>query len=389
MALDFAHTETRKIIHASARSFFERVSSTEAVRKLEASDHGHDTESWAAMAELGWLGIGIPRELGGSEGTFLDMLPIYEEMGRHLAPNLHLEVVAIAAAAILRIGTAAQQRRLLPAIARGEMLVVPTVMTAEGSVGACPAATYATEPSGYRLNGRRILVPYAGSADRLLWLASPGDAAQTGTLSAFLVDTGDPGVSIQRLPNLARQPLYEVRLEDVVVDRDDRLGTVEDAGPLLADVVLEAAVLQNACIVGAGRRVLEMTVDYAKERHQFGQAIGRFQAVQYLITDMLIDLHRADRLTRQAAYRIDRGIPYRREAAMAVAFTKQAAARIHRKAHEVFAGIAFIEDHDLPLFSRRSKYWENHLGDAGFFENLVAAEMGLNSESAIQTEGSP
>ena len=96
-----------------------------------------------------------------------------------------------------------------------------------------------------------------------------------------------------------------------------------------------------------------MTNQYAKDREQFGGPIGRYQAVQYLVTDILIDMHRADLLAKQAAFRIDAGKPYEREAAMAVAFGKQASAHLHRQAHEVHAGVAFIVEHDLTLYSRR------------------------------------
>ena len=118
-----------------------------------------------------------------------------------------------------------------------------------------------------------------------------------------------------------------------------------------------------------------MTNQYAKDRVQFGNPIGQYQAVQYLVTDILIDLHRADLLARQAAFRIDAGKPFVREAAIAVAFGKGAAAHLHRQAHEVHAGVAFIDEHDLQLYSRRSKFWENHLGDARHYQELVAEAM--------------
>ena len=133
----------------------------------------------------------------------------------------------------------------------------------------------------------------------------------------------------------------------------------------------KAAVLQTATIVGAARAVLDMTNQYAKDREQFGSAIGRYQAVQYLVSDILIDLHRADLLAKQAAFRIDAGRPWLREAAIAVAFGKRAAAHLHRQAHEVHAGVAFIVEHDLTLYSRRSKFWENNLGDARHYQELA------------------
>jgi alkylation response protein AidB-like acyl-CoA dehydrogenase len=138
---------------------------------------------------------------------------------------------------------------------------------------------------------------------------------------------------------------------------------------------MKAAVLQTATVVGSARTVLDMTNQYAKDREQFGNPIGRYQAVQYLVSDILIDMHRADLLATQAAFRIDAGLPYEREAAIAIAFGKRAAAHLHRQAHEVHAGIAFILEHDLTLHSRRAKYWENNLGDARYYQEVLASAM--------------
>jgi alkylation response protein AidB-like acyl-CoA dehydrogenase len=168
-----------------------------------------------------------------------------------------------------------------------------------------------------------------------------------------------------------------VHFDGVSVPTDDLVGEEGRGWAPLSDAILKAAVLQTATIVGAARAVLDMTNQYAKDREQFGKPIGSYQAVQYLVTDILIDLHRADLLAKQAAFRIDAGKPFEREAAIAVAFGKEAAAHLHRQAHEVHAGIAFIVEHDLSLYSRRSKFWENHLGDARYYrERLAEAIVG-------------
>ncbi len=161
------------------------------------------------------------------------------------------------------------------------------------------------------------------------------------------------------------------------VPADSIVGQAGDGWAPLASAMTKAAVLQTATIVGAARAVLEMTNQYAKDRHQFGTPIGSYQAVQYMVSDVLIDMHRVDLLAKQAAYRIDAGKAFGREAAIAIAFGKQAAAHLHRQAHEVHAGVGFMLDHDLSLYSRRSKFWENNLGDARYHQEQVAIEMGI------------
>jgi alkylation response protein AidB-like acyl-CoA dehydrogenase len=193
----------------------------------------------------------------------------------------------------------------------------------------------------------------------------------------LLVDARARGVTFDRLPNIAGLPLYAVTFDDVAVPTERVVGELDHGWTALSASVTRAAVLQTATIVGAARAVLDMTNQYAKDRQQFGNPIGRYQAVQYLVSDILIDLHRADLLAKQAAFRIDAGKPHALEAAIAVAFGKQAAAHLHRQAHEVHAGVAFIVEHDLTLYSRRSKYWENNLGDARHYQEMIAAAMQL------------
>jgi alkylation response protein AidB-like acyl-CoA dehydrogenase len=230
---------------------------------------------------------------------------------------------------------------------------------------------------GWVLEGTKLLVAFAGSADWLLCAARTGAGSGPDGVTLFLVDPQAPGVRVTSLRTIAGGPLSAVELEGVEVQGSAVVGEVGRGWEPLAAAMTQAAVLQTATIVGAGHAVLDMTNQYAKDREQFGNPIGRYQAVQYLVTDVLIDLHRADLLARQAAYRIDAGKPYAREAAIAIAFGKEAAAHLHRQAHEVHAGVAFIVDHDLQLYSRRSKYWENNLGDARYHREQLARELQL------------
>ena len=134
-------------------------------------------------------------------------------------------------------------------------------------------------------------------------------------------------------------------------------------------------MLQTATIVGAAHAVLDMTNQYAKDRVQFGNPIGRTRPCSTSSPTSSSTCTAPICSREQAAFRIDAGKPFVREAAIAVAFGKRAAAHLHRQAHEVHAGVAFIDEHDLQLYSRRSKFWENHLGDARHYEERVADSM--------------
>jgi alkylation response protein AidB-like acyl-CoA dehydrogenase len=369
VAIDLSFDEHQLMLQQSAGEFFRRKYPSETVRAIEAGDVGYSPDDWREMAGLGWLGITIPEHYGGGGGRFLDLYPLYVEMGRHLAPSPHLDTVALAAALILAVGTDGQRGSLLPRIADGGCIVIPALLEPDGALGPDSVVCTATRRDGdYVVDGAKVLVPFAGSADLFVCPVR----IDGGDVSLLLVDAHAGGVSLEPLRTIAGHPLSVVRFDSVATPADHLLGAEGRGWAPLREAVLKAAVLQTATVVGAAHAVLAMTNQYAKDREQFGHPIGQYQAVQYLVTDILVDLHRADLLARQAAFRIDAGKPFAREAAIAVAFGKRASAHLHRQAHEVHAGVAFIDEHDLQLYSRRSKFWENHLGDARFYEDLVA-----------------
>jgi len=289
-------------------------------------------------------------------------------MGRFLVPSPHLDTVAVAADAIVSSGTDEQRASLLPRIASGDLLMIPAVLEADGALAPeSISGTASRRGDDFVIDATKLLVPFARAADVFLVPVRTGDG-----ISLFLVDAHADGVSCEPIRNIAGHALSLVRFDGVLAATDSRVGDESGGWVPLLDAIVKGAVLQTATIVGAAQAVLDMTNQYAKDRVQFGNPIGQYQAVQYLITDILVDLHRADLLARQAAFRIDAGKPFLREAAIAVAFGKQAAAHLHRQAHEVHAGVAFIDEHDLQLYSRRSKFWENHLGDARDYQELIA-----------------
>jgi alkylation response protein AidB-like acyl-CoA dehydrogenase len=377
MAIDLTLDHDQQLLQRSANEFFRRRYPSEVVRDLEDSDLGYSADDWRAMAELGWLGMGFPERFGGGGGRFLDLYPLYEEMGRFLVPSPHLDTVAIAGDVVLRAGTDAQRDTLLPAVAKGDCIIGTAILEEDGCFGH-EAITCSAERRGseFVVRGTKLLVPFARAANLLLSAVRTGHAGADG-ISLLLVDANADGVSNEALPNIAGLPLDAVTFDGVAVPAENLLGATDAGWSLLSEATTKAAVLQTAAIVGAARAVVEMTNQYAKDREQYGGPIGRYQAVQYLVSDILIDLHRADLLARQAAFRIDAGKPFAREAAIAIAFGKRAAAHLHRQAHEVHAGVAFIVEHDLTLYSRRSKFWENNLGDARYYEERLADAMSL------------
>ncbi|MFI0407995.1 acyl-CoA dehydrogenase family protein [Actinomadura sp. 3N508] len=349
--MDVAPEERQVELAEVARRLFAARCPMQTVRDLEESEEGHSPELWREMARLGWLGLSHPASGSG----IADLVALYTEMGRALVPSPHLPSAVIAAHALLAAGG---RGALVTAMTEGETIVVPALVEESGEY-APDALTVRADPAGtgHRLSGTKLLVPFAHVAS---WLLVAARAPEGATL--FLVDPS--GCAVERLPNIAGHPLFAVTFDGVEVPAEALVGEPGRGHDLLAPALDRAAVLRSAEIAGAGEALLEITVRYAREREQFGEAIGRFQAVQYLCSDIAIDGHLTALLARQAAWALDQGRPARREVAAAKAYGSRAAQRIVHCSHEVHAGMAFMLESDVQLFTRRAKHWEFAFGSA-------------------------
>jgi alkylation response protein AidB-like acyl-CoA dehydrogenase len=361
----------------TARRFFEARSTVGAVRAWEASEPGFAAGLWAEMARLGWLRIGHPESAGGAGGGVLELSVIYQAMGRTLAPVPHLESAVIGAGVLAAAATPASRDLLEPVLA-GTSILTPALAEDDTGFGPDSIAMPGTlEPDGaLRLAGSKILVGYANSASHLIVAARtapPAPAASGITLA--LVDVAAPGLALTRLPNLAGYPLYAAVFDDVHVGRQTVLGHVHAGWELLEPVLDRAAVLRAAQIQGAAERLLELSVDYAAHRTQFGQAIGRYQAVQYLCSDIAINSHLTSLMVRYAAGLLDAGLPAAKAVSQAKAQASLTARLAPERAHAVHAGLAFILDFDVQLFTRRCRHWELDIGDERYHRERIAAAL--------------
>jgi alkylation response protein AidB-like acyl-CoA dehydrogenase len=357
----------------TARRFFEARSTISAVRAWEASERGFSAELWAEMADLDWLRLGHPPSAGG----VLELSVIYQAMGRTLAPVPHLESAVISAGVLAAAATPAARDLLAPTLA-GTSIVTPALAEDDTGFGPESIAMPGTlEADGaLRLEGSKILVGYANSASHLIVAArtAPPTAGASG-ITLALVETGAPGVELTKLPNLAGYPLYAATFDQVHIGLQSVLGPVHAGWELLEPVLDRAAVLRAAQIQGAAERLLELSVDYAERRTQFGQAIGRYQAVQYLCSDIAINSHLTSLMVRYAAGLLDAGLPAGKAVSQAKAQASLTARLAPERAHAVYAGIAFILDFDVQLFTRRCRHWELDIGDERYHRERIAAAL--------------
>ena len=368
LAVDDRQDELRRI----ARQLFEAKSSLEEVRALEGDETGYSASLWREMAALDWLGLGHPERSGGSGGGLTDLVMIYLEMGRALVPSPHLTSAVICGGTLENEASPARSD-LLAALFSGDVVAAPALIESSAEYAPTSAALVAmATPGGFRLMGTKLLVPYLQGAQHLMVSAR---ADGSGGISLFLVDAAHAQLTEERLPNIAGYPLSAVTFDGVEVGRDALVGRLGHGWEILGPALERATVLRCAEIAGAGERVLEISVDYARQRRQFGRPIGQFQAVQYLCTDIAIATHLTSLLTFQAAWLIDQGLPSRQEVAMAKSYGSRAAQEIVHRGHEVHAGVGFMMEADLQLYTRRAKHWEYDLGDARYHDEIIAGVL--------------
>jgi alkylation response protein AidB-like acyl-CoA dehydrogenase len=367
--LDDGHEELGRI----ARQLFQARCPLTTVRQLEQDPLGYLPALWSEMARLDWLSLTYPESRGGSGGTLVDLTVIYQELGRALVPSPHLASAVIAGETLVGDQTG-RHGDLLASMVTGNAIVAPALTEPDACFGP-EAVTVPSRitPAGYEIDGTKILVPYAHVATRLL-VATRTEAGPDG-ITLFLIDPAAEGVAITPMANIGDVPLFAVTFNHVLASAHDVVGEVAQGWSLLGPALDRATVLRCAEMVGAGKRLLELSVDYALQRKQFGRPIGQFQAVQFLCTNIAIDAHLIELLCHQAAWRLDSGLPARRQVSLAKAQASRAIQRIVHCAHEVHAGVAFMVETDVQLYTRRAKHWEFDLGEARYHDDVIAAGL--------------
>ncbi len=373
--MDFALNEGQQILKKSARDFLAQECPLGPARQAAEKDAGFSSRIWKKMAELGWLGIMIPEEHGGGGGSFMDLSVLVAEMGRAIAPVPFI-AHSLSAFMIMHVGTEEQKKSLLPDLSAGKRLTVPAFYEdGFGRPGSPVRCSAVLESGGYVINGAKAFVPYADAAHFVIVPAITNGSGSRITL--LLVDIHSDGVSRKKQDNISDEGLFDVKLKGVKAPVTSQLGNDGKASQCLSDAMEKGALLRCAEMVGAAERILEVTVEYAKTRVQFGQPIGKFQAIQHHIANMSVDLDTSRLIANRAIWMASEGISCTKEAGMAKSWVSDAYRRICSLSHQTHGGVGLIIDHDLPLYTKRSFGAEAEFGDADFQREVVAQRIGL------------
>lgn len=366
------------MLRTIARDFLAKECPKQFVREMEMDERGYSPQLWLEMAQLGWLGLPFPERYGGGGGSFLDLVVLLEEMGRACLPGPFLSSVVLGGLPILAAGSEEQKQQFLPAIAQGKIFTL-ALTEADGSYEAASIKTRATpDKDDYIISGTKLFVPDAHIADYLLCPARTKESLSGDEgLSLFIIDAKSQGINYTPLITIASDKQCEVVFDEVRVPITDILGALDEGWWVVEKTLQYAAIAQCAEMVGAAQQVLEMSVDYAKQRVQFDRPIGSFQAIQHHCANMLIDIDGMRYLTYQAAWLLSEGLPAAKEVAMAKAWVSQAIRRVTALGHQIHSGVGYTMDHDLQLYFRRGKAAEVIFGDANFHRELIASQLGL------------
>jgi len=381
--MDYSLSEEQEKLKKAARDFLEKECSESFVREMEADDKGHSPELWRKIADLGWLGFVYPKKYGGTGGSIVDLAVLYEEMGRAMLPSPHLSTVVLCGLAILNAGSEEQKAELLPKIAKGDLILSLALTEPEsswdGKAWDAEGVTVRATPAGddYVIDGTKLFVHDAPIADYLLCVTRTKDGAKPEDgITLFLVDAKSPGISYTLLKTTAGDKQSEVVFNKVKIPKKNIVGELNGGWAPLARVLQVGAVLLSAEMVGAGQRVLELSVDHAQTRIQFEQPIGINQYVQEHCVYLLSDVDGSRWVTYQAAWRLSQGLPCDMEVAIAKAWTSDAYEDACWRAHQVLAGVGFTTDKGLlPLYSRRAKSQQLYLGDTAHHWKKIAQQL--------------
>jgi 3-oxocholest-4-en-26-oyl-CoA dehydrogenase beta subunit len=356
--MDFSLTdEQQAVVDLTGQILADRCT-LERLKEVGAGERRIDNDLWLELARADLVGVTLPESVGGGGFGFLEACLLLEQIGRHVAPVPCWATAVLGAMTIAEHGTDAQQRRWLPGVVDGQV-ILSAALQEELSDLRRPATTARTEGDGYRLDGVKILVPSAADAAVVIVPATLDD----GRIGLFLVDPSADGVGLGFQDSMGQWPTYRLELDGVVVGADAVLASPDNGAVL--DWLLDRATV-GLCALSAGvcEGALRLTADYATNRKQFERPIATFQAVGQRLADAFIDTE-AVRLTMlNAASVLDAGEPADKEVATAKFWAADGASRVAHAGLHVHGGISIDVDYPIHRYFLWAKQIETDLGAA-------------------------
>lgn len=373
--MNFDLSEEQQMIVDSVARFVASESPVERFRGLREDERGWDPKVWEKMAAQGWLSVCYPEAQGGFGGSFVDAALILEQLGHGLVPEPYLASVILAGGLISRLGDDAQLEKFLAPMIEGRTSLALACSERQSRYEAVDCQTQARKTvSGWSIEGEKVWVLNGHAADQIVVVArTAGDEMDAGGLSLFIVDGDAPGLIRTRVAGMDGQSSALLRFEGVEVASDRLLGHEGGALEHLEWALDRGAAAACSESMGALQEMFNRTVEYLKERRQFGRAIGSFQALQHRASDMFTEVELCRGAMILAAIQADEPDVETRKHEISCAkvqltdggwFVQENAVQLH-------GGIAVTDEHDISLFFKRVRVLQGLFGDADWHADRI------------------
>jgi len=374
--MDFNYTEEQLALQDTLRRFIARDYAFEHRRELAKSADGFSRPAWKTFADFGILALPFHEDFGGLNGNAVDTMLVMEMLGRGLALEPYASTVVLCGGLLRDAGSIAQKEALLPAIAGGELMLAFAHYEPGTRYQLDRVATTAMAiGSGWKLDGAKAVVLGAPSADKLVVSAKDGKG-----ISLFLVDARAPGVTLRAYPTQDGARAADIKFANVAVGAGALIGTAGAALPAIERAVDYANAALCAEAVGIMSALNEVTLEYLKTRKQFGVPIGKFQALQHRMADMVIATEQARSMATLAAVRVDSAdaAERSRSVAAAKAYVTQSARLVGQQAVQLHGGMGVVDELNVAHYFKRLTMIGLSFGDTDyhlgrFSDTLLAA----------------
>ncbi|MGC1562232.1 MAG: acyl-CoA dehydrogenase family protein [Bradyrhizobium sp.] len=373
-------TQEQSLLRDSARDLIGDKAPVSHLRHLRDTqdETGFSRDLWKTFAEMGFSGLLVPEEFGGSGLGCVEAGVVMEEIGRNLMPSPFLATSVLAASALAQGGSAAQKSEHLPKVADGSLLAALAIDEGAKHRPLMTRMQAVRSGNGFRLEGDKAFVVDGHAADLLIVAArTAGSAGERDGLTLFLVDPRARGIGIERTAMVDSHNAARIKFESVEVNADGVLGEVDQGGGLLEGVLNIGRGAVASEMVGVAEGVFGRTVSYLKERRQFGKAIGEFQALQHRAAQLYIEIEITRAAVLKALQALDKDAA---NAASAVAVAKARAGSTAtlavQEGVQMHGGMGMTDQFDIGFFMKRARVCQELFGDNNFHADQLARMKG-------------
>lgn len=373
--------EEQVMLKDSAKDFCQENAPIAALRKLrdEGDETGFSRELWQQMVDLGWSGITFPEEFGGLEFGYGGLGVVLEEMGRTLTVSPIISTVLLCGSAIQIGGSDEQKRELLPAIIGGDLIMALALEEKPHHAPTDISCTATASGDGFTLTGDKVFVFDGHVADKLIVVArTSGESGDSAGITLFVVNGDSAGITTTRTKMVDSRNAANINLEGVAVGAADVLGEVDKGYETLEKVLDIGRIGLAAEMLGSAQECFERTVEYLKEREQFGVPIGSFQALKHRAAEMFCEIELSKSVVREAFSQLDEGsdqVP--KLASLAKSKLCDTLFLVGNEGIQMHGGIGMTDEFDIGFFVKRARVAQLAFGDAAYHRNRYASLNGF------------